>query len=186
MIIGITGWFASGKDTVADYLVKKGFKSFSLSDVLREELRKEGKEVIRQNLLAKGNELRAEFGPGCLAERALVKIEEFGGNWVVPAIRQMGEVKALRQNKDFVLWEVLAPIDVRFDRMKRRGKGGEDDAIKSIEELKAREDLERSGAENAPQIDLVTAEADVKIDNSGNFKDLYHEIDKILEEHAQE
>ena len=40
MIIGITGSYASGKDTVASILQEKGFIHYSLSDILREELKK--------------------------------------------------------------------------------------------------------------------------------------------------
>lgn len=28
MIVGVTGWFAAGKDSVADYLIKKGSNTF--------------------------------------------------------------------------------------------------------------------------------------------------------------
>ncbi|MFA6963813.1 MAG: AAA family ATPase [Patescibacteria group bacterium] len=181
MIIGITGWFAGGKDTVGDYLVeKKGYKRVSLSDIIRDHLRAEGKELIRENLLQKGNELRAEFGTGYLAEQALKKINETGGDWVVPAVRQTGEVEALKKSPDFELWEIYAPIEIRFQRMQARNKGGEDDAIKTIDDLVAKEEQEKSGANNAPQIDLTTAMADRKIDNSGNFDDLYQKIDKII------
>ncbi len=37
MILGITGTFAAGKDTVAEYLKTKGFSVFSLSDAIRDE-----------------------------------------------------------------------------------------------------------------------------------------------------
>jgi dephospho-CoA kinase len=63
MIIGITGPNASGKDTVADILEEKGFIHYSLSDILREELKKSNKEEIRKNLIKIGNELRKKIWP---------------------------------------------------------------------------------------------------------------------------
>ena len=38
--IGVTGTLGSGKDTLAAYLVSKGFEHISLSDLIREELKK--------------------------------------------------------------------------------------------------------------------------------------------------
>lgn len=182
MIIGITGWFASGKDTVADYLKEKGFKSVSLSDIIREHLRADGLEITRGNLLMKGNELRTKFGNGYLAEQALKKVEEEGaGNWVVPAVRQTGEVEALKKSKNFQLWEIFAPVETRFERMQARDKGGEDDAIKTVEDLKKKENLENAGANNSgPQIGLVITAADKRIDNSGTFPELYKQVDDLI------
>jgi len=181
MIIGVTGWFASGKDTVADYLKEKGFQSISLSDILREKLREEGIEVIRENLLKKGNELRSKYGTGHLAELALKRIEIDGGkNWIIPSVRQVGEIKELRKNKDFVLWEINAPLETRFERMRKRDKNGEDDAIDTIEEFKRREELETSGKKNAPQLDLVIPMADTIVDNSGTFEELHKKIDELI------
>ena len=38
MIVGITGFFCAGKDTMAAMLQQKGFNHISLSDIIREEL----------------------------------------------------------------------------------------------------------------------------------------------------
>ena len=78
MIIGLTGSFCGGKDSVADYLGEKGFIHFSLSDMLREELRKRKKKVTRENLQKIGKELREKHGDSVLAERALKKVKKGG------------------------------------------------------------------------------------------------------------
>ncbi len=75
MIIGLTGRNASGKGEMADYLVKKGFKYFSLSDEIREEIKAEKLEVTRENLIQMGNKLRFQFGAGILAEKILSKLK---------------------------------------------------------------------------------------------------------------
>lgn len=183
MIIGITGWFASGKDTVADYLQSKGFESVSLSDIIRDHLRAEKQELTRENLLAKGNELRSQFGTGYLAEQALKKLQQSdSANWVIPAVRQSGEVSALKSGSDFQLWSIDAPIEIRFSRMKKRAKGGEDDAIKTVDDLKAKEKLENGEVGDGPQINIVVKMADVHLNNSGTFKELYVQIDKLIGE----
>ena len=48
MIIGVTSTICAGKDSVADYLIKKGFVHISFSDYLRAELKKQGKEITLQ------------------------------------------------------------------------------------------------------------------------------------------
>ena len=44
MIIGVTGYPCSGKDELAKYLENKGFGHISLSDFLREMIKKKGKK----------------------------------------------------------------------------------------------------------------------------------------------
>ena len=55
MIIGLTGSYCSGKDTVADYIVKNnGFTHFSLSDEIRLLMKEQGIEPTRENLIKFG------------------------------------------------------------------------------------------------------------------------------------
>ena len=51
MIIGLTGSYGAGKDTVADYLKAKGFGYHSLSDILRGELVRSGQSITRESLI---------------------------------------------------------------------------------------------------------------------------------------
>ncbi|SVE11823.1 uncharacterized protein METZ01_LOCUS464677, partial [marine metagenome] len=67
-IIGLTGRNASGKGKVASLLTKRSFSYHSLSDTLRTKLAEEGTEESRDNLIAIGNRLREEGGPGILAD----------------------------------------------------------------------------------------------------------------------
>jgi len=76
MLIGLTGKSGSGKDTVADYLKEKGFIYFSLSDIIREECKKRGKKIERDNLIKIGNELRKKHGPSVLADKTIQKIKD--------------------------------------------------------------------------------------------------------------
>ena len=123
MIIGITGWFASGKDVVSDYLKQKGFIVFSLSDFLREELSNRGVELSRDNLRNVGNELRQKFGPNYLAKVALKKIQKSTNqNFAISSIRQPAEVAELKKMPDFSLWEISAPAKIRFNRLKKIGR----------------------------------------------------------------
>ena len=78
MIIGVTGAYSSGKDTVAEIIIKSGFSHISLSDILRDELKKEEKKITRDDLINGGNKLREKYGPNILAKKALEKAKEIG------------------------------------------------------------------------------------------------------------
>ena len=80
MIIGVTGSYASGKDSVAEYLIKKGFQHFSLSDEIRKELKKRKIKETRQNLIKLGNELRKKHGNEILAKRIIELISKNNKN----------------------------------------------------------------------------------------------------------
>jgi len=53
LIIGLTGKNCAGKGTVAEYLAKKGFVGYSLSDIIREELSKKKIERSPKPLVPK-------------------------------------------------------------------------------------------------------------------------------------
>src|SRR3989338_10890952 len=76
VIIAIAGTFASGKDTAARFLEKKGFCHFSLSDEIREVIRERGKEPARDLMHDVAIEMRSRFGDSYLVERVLKRIEK--------------------------------------------------------------------------------------------------------------
>ena len=73
-IIGLTGRNAAGKGTVANLLKERSFEYHSLSDTLRNELRKRGVEESRDELISVGNELRSSGGSGILADLMIENI----------------------------------------------------------------------------------------------------------------
>ena len=195
MIIGIVGYYASGKDTAAHILEEKGFAHFSLSDMIREEVRKEGREITREYLIEKGNALRKEFGPSVLADKALEYIEarekeekekeaKKGGegkkNFIITSIRNPFEVKSLRRRRDFVLVFIDAEIRTRFERMLPRARESDP---KTYEQFLEFEDRERKSNDPTKQsIDDCVRLADKKIENNGDEQDFRGEIERLLAE----
>ena len=77
MIIGLTGSYCSGKDTVANYIVKNyEFIHFSLSDEIRLLMKKQGIEATRENLIKFGTQLREKNGNDVLAQSVSKKFEQ--------------------------------------------------------------------------------------------------------------
>lgn len=178
LIIGITGTFSSGKDTVANYLEKKGFFHLSLADLVREECQKRSRYNSRDDLIEVANELRQKYGPGILAQMALEKIKE-KSKVVISSIRNPSEVEELRKNTNFFLLAIDASIKLRYKRAKKRGKI--DDNV-SFSKFRAQENSERKGKSFQQQLDKVISIANYKIINDGTLENLYQKVDVILQQ----
>ncbi len=178
MIIGIVSHYAGGKDTVSEYLKKeKEFIYYSLSDIIRDELKKRGMSENRDNLINVGNDLRKKFGNKILAKRSFDKIKKTNKNVVLGSIRNPSEVKFLKKQKNFFLVKIDCPIEIRYERLKERNRIGD---IKSLEEFIKKEKQEESSDPSKQQIHKVVQMADLSIDNSGSLNQLYKNINKLI------
>ena len=179
MIIGVTGFFAAGKDTFAEYLEEKGFVHISLSDMIRDELRSRGMEINIPNLTTVGNELRREGGSGVLADRAVKKFDS-DENIIVTSIRHPDELAALRSGaKNFTMFFVNAPMEQRFERCKQRGRAG--DAL-TLEAFAAAEKQQlESDDPSAQQLVACRDLADVEIMNDSDLETFQNKIDAQIE-----
>jgi dephospho-CoA kinase len=177
MILGITGPNASGKGEVSRYLVSKGYRYRSLSDILREISTKKGIEPTRENLIRLGNEMRSEKGAGILAVMALKRLnpEE---NTVVDSIRNPFEIEVLRKMPGFFLIGVDAPVELRFERLRRRKRSGDPKTIKELIDNEAAENID---ARENQQLTKCLEMADFTIINDSSIKKLHRKIDDIIE-----
>ncbi len=177
MILGITGFNASGKSTVAKYLEGKGFLYLSMNKILSEECKKRGISNDRDNLVVVANELRAELGPS-----ALVKIAKnyFNNaeNIVIESLRNPEEVRELRNETNFYLLGMNADIKLRYERAKQRAR---DNEIISFEKFIANEKRELSNdSENAQKLLDTYKLKDFEIINDQDLENLYERIDILL------
>lgn len=173
-LIGLTGTNGAGKGEVATYLVEKGYAYFSLSDEIRAELQKRGKPITRDNLIAMGNRLRGKYGADILARRVFKKIT---GKAVIDSIRNLAEVAFLRRQGNLFLIAVDAPVELRYKRVRRRGRP---ESASSLEEFMAKEREEMGGRATQQQLARVMARADVTIFNDGSRASLRRKIEAIL------
>jgi len=175
-LIGLTGKLGAGKDTVADYLVKKkNFKKYGCSDILKEKLKEEGKEASIDNLIELGNGLREKIGPGVLAEMLLEKIsqnEDMAA--VIVGLRHPAEVKTLKESGAKIL-SIESPQELRFERIQKRGE--ERDKI-SLEEFKKQEEIQLQGRGNSANIIQCIELADQEIDNGNGWEHLYEQVER--------
>jgi len=173
-LIGLTGTNGAGKGEVAAYLAKKGYVYFSLSDLIREELLKNGKEVTRDNLIKKGNELREKFGPDILAKLIMKRVKEKA---VVDSIRNPNEVEYLRKQKNFILLAIDSPVELRYDRVKKRGRV---ESASTLQEFIKKEEEEMTNLEKRQQIQNCMKMADFVVINDGSLEDLHQMLEEML------
>ena len=174
-IIGITGHPASGKDTVADFLVGRGWNKVSGGDILREQMTELGIPIDRASMHEFVSGMRQKHGNGYLCEETMRRIQ---GETVISGIRNREEVQIFReklgaQGADFQLWAVEAPLRTRYEWAKERNRIGDE---VSFEEFTRQEDLEKKANSGSHEVDLVIAGADLKIINDGTLEDLYIKV----------
>jgi len=175
VIIGIVGTIAGGKDTVAEYLVSKGFEHVSLSDTLREIMQENQIETTIPNMIDFGNKLRSKKGNDILARLAFNKLK--GKNAVLTSIRQTGEIEFLNKQSEFVLIKVDAPIGQRFKRLISRHRDGD---IKTLEELKEIEKKQAKSSGSGQNMDDCFKLCQFEIINNESLEGLYKKVNDLL------
>src|SRR5207237_9122809 len=166
----------AGKGEVARYLHNKSFYYYSLSDVIRDEIRSRGLEPTRDLLITVGNELRQRHGARILAERILAKIED-DRHYVIDSIRNPSEVDAFQAAKHFKLIRIEAPPEVRFQRIFKRQRESDPKTLQEFLELENREAEGDDTSQNLVKVELM---ADHALNNDGTLENLYPEIDQLL------
>jgi len=179
MIIGLTGTKASGKGEVAELFKRRGFIYFSLSDRVREEAISRGLlNYTIKDLQDIGNELREKFGNSILVLRTL-KMMEKEKNYVIDGIRNLGEIKELRKEKDFFLIAVDSQPEKRFERLIIRGRNSDP---KTWQEFLLMDERDRGKQElnSGQQVDKCIEQADFRIYNNESLEVLNRTTDEIL------
>ena len=208
LYIGLSGPMLSGKGLVREIIESK-YKTFSisLSDIVREEVKKRGLELIRDNLTNVADDLRFNNGPGILAEIAIKKVLSLGKKVneyeiiLFDSIRNPFEVKEFRNTlkKYFFLIYVDAPLEIRYERLKERKREGEE--LLSFEEFKKKDEEEFLGREDRKIIEesehIETLDygvnlseclkrANVRIINDKSKEELEKQIVSLIEKRKEE
>lgn len=180
-VIGTVGLPGSGKGEVAAVARESGVPVVTMGDVVRRECRDRGLDPAeRHGEVARA--LRAENGPGAVAERSLPLIEEraaaTGGETVlVDGLRSPAEAEQFERAfaDSFLLVSVEAPYELRAERVDDRGRDrGADDGGETLRE---RDERERGfGVED------VMARADVTIRNAETLDRLRERVRTLLAE----
>ncbi len=177
MKVGVAGPNAAGKGEVVRLLERRSFYRASLSDVIRADLARDGLEPTRENMIERGRQLRERFGQAVLAERVQRGLPS-DRNHVIDSIRHPAEIEALRAGGEFLLLWVDAEPNLRFERSRARGRGGDATDFGSFQALEARE----LGSDDraAQQLLAVREQADLVVRNDGDLAQLETQLEEVL------
>ena len=198
MIIGLTGLPASGKATIANYLVKKhNYKQLLFSDIIKSELAKSNIiNPVREDYKNKALELRQKYGDGALALLLIQQCKKddanLTNNYVLDGIRTMGEVIEIKKvgslpayagkpAKAVQIWAVTAPIEKRLEWIKSRNRNI--DTTLTTEDLKQLDEKELYSGEQT-QGDHTLAQtiknADKTLINDKEIEDLEEKVEGLI------
>jgi dephospho-CoA kinase len=176
LIIGITGLMAAGKGTSASYLKEKhNASTYTFSSMLGDALDRFYLEKNRDNYIKISEIMRGTFGEDIMAKTMAEDVRNDTNNLiVVEGVRRDADIDYLSKMDGFVLVEIFADIETRFERLKNRGEKS-DDATKTFEGFKA--DHERSTELSTVE---VAEQASLRIDNNGTMEELCGQLDELV------
>ena len=172
--IGLTGTNGAGKGEAVAFFESRSFTGFSLSDQIREELKKKNLSSSRSNMIKTGNEMREKSGSDILARLVMKKVKSKA---VIDSIRNPQEIKFLRRFKNFILIAIDAPIEIRFERAQKRGR---DESASTLEEFRLKEAEEETKLEQHQQLSKCMQMADFTIHNQGSLDEFNNKLEKFL------
>lgn len=178
IILGLAGEIASGKGTVAQYLVDKyQAKAYGFSSALRDVAKRMHLEENRENLQKLSTIFRENFHDDILSEVIYEDVKKSDCEIIaIDGVRRMPDISFLQKLEGFKLVYLEATMENRFERIVNRRQNA-DDASKTFEEFK--KDHER---EAELQIRDLKAKSDIVVENNGDFEELYRQIDELISE----
>ncbi|MDQ3158625.1 MAG: hypothetical protein M3P98_00620 [bacterium] len=183
-IIGVGGRNRSGKDTIVELLIEKGWFGVSGGDIVREYSRKRhaNKEypVARENLTETANWLRTEQGPDVLLKEVVkrYKAANKDGKYkglVSYSIRAPIEVDFILENGGRIIWVEASDV-VRHARHKEAQREGEShQSLRKMLEIEALEEQPQPGTPAVVQMNIkyVQEHATDVIENNGDDLDAF-------------
>jgi dephospho-CoA kinase len=176
--LGIIGRNGSGKSTVCDYLVSKGYSVYSLSDVVRHYASAQGLHPSRDALTQLANQLKQQHGMDFFARSVLdlVSSSKSSGLVAFDSIRHPTEIDVLREHRVLFVG-IHAPLADCYHRIKHRAKSTD---FVTFKEFKRQDEYESNGSSPGQLIARCLDLCDYSIKNNGDIRELYNKVDKLL------
>lgn len=177
MIIGLTGSFGAGKGTVVEYLLQKGFKHYSASGFITEEIVRRGMPVNRDSMIIVANDLRAQHSPSYIIDSLYARAVEEGGDAIIESLRAVAEVRRIKELGGTVLG-VDADPQIRYERAFARGSEKDNVPFEKWIEQEQKE----SNTEDPTKQNIFGAlrESDAIVTNNGTLEELHQQVDAAL------
>jgi dephospho-CoA kinase len=173
-VVAFVGYQASGKSTAAKVALSLRFPVVVMGDFVREETKRRGLPLRDEFIGEVAKDMRRKEGMDVVARRCLPKIESFSSKLVVvDGIRGEAEVKKFREvfGKNFFLVRIDAKDELRYARMKRRGR---------MDSTHGRNFRERDLREEGFGLKKAMELADMRVENEGSIGDFRKRVRELL------
>ena len=173
-VIGLSGTNGAGKDAVGLFLAREhNYLFISVTDLMREELKRRGLSPEREHMRALSAEWRREFGLSVLVDRAMQSYAAVADQYVgvvMSSLRNPAEAVRIHELGGTMIW-VDADPQVRYKRVSgnaRPGRSANDN--KTFEQFLAEEKAEMYGTGDATSLNMsaVRDQCDLTIMNDGS------------------
>ncbi|NVK56823.1 MAG: hypothetical protein HWE26_14555 [Alteromonadaceae bacterium] len=186
LIIGITGQIRAGKSTAATYLESHfGYKSIPNAQVLQKILSALGLPLKRELLAATGDALFAELGRGIIARARVAEVQSTNSfdtstRYVIDGIRYLEELDVYRTLPSFKLIALEATDKERYQRTLDSDNTTKDGNI-SLDNF-----MSLNLAQSERYVPQLINAADFNIKNSGDMRQLEHNINSALKSFTEQ
>ncbi len=131
-VIAVCGMPGSGKGEFSRIMEKYNIPILSMGDLVREELSNRGLDETPENVGKVAIDLRAKFGDGVIAERLAPRVESIMADnalIIIEGIRGIAEYDIFKNlwADQFKILAVECDVEVRWNRIKIRGRGDDGD-----------------------------------------------------------
>ncbi len=176
LILVFAGQMGSGKDSAAFYLRDTyGASIYSFSTMLEDALNRFYLEHNRDNLVKMSEIMRGAFGQDIMAKTMAQDVAKDANNIIVVSnARRLADVEFLSKLPNYILCEIYADLETRYNRLVQRGQRT-DDKTKTFEEFKA--DHNRS---TEVSIAELLTHATERIDNSSTIEKFHRQLDELI------
>lgn len=173
-VIAIVGKIGVGKDEAAKYLsTKLNWPIFQISSPLKEEVKKRGLELNRENIQKIGIEFAQKYGDDYIARLALESCDK---NLVVSGPRQLGQIEYFKKNSRFIMIHINADDQLRFQRVTDRKSVSEATTLKSF----IRDEREKDVSGPVQRVEDCIKLADWEVTNNATLDKLFGQLDEII------
>ncbi len=181
-IICLVGMCGSGKSTVADELVKKGYSFIRFGQLTLDIIKEKGLEPTEENEKVIRENVRKEHGMGAYAALNIPKFDNLleQNNVIADGLYSWSEYKILKEHykNNIIIVAVIAPPEIRYERLAAR---------KYIDEKMRNRPATKEQAESRDYAEIENIEkggpiamADYYILNNSDLEELKKQINNFL------
>ncbi len=186
IVVTFVGLPGSGKSIAADMIKKMGFEVIELGDIWRELLKKS--HISRADPIGTREftrKVRDKYGKDVYARYAFRKVQKNRRKIAIMGIRSTYEINYLKKRlKRMYIIALLAPMRMRFGRLKHRGKPEDPKTLKSFRWLETREKrgFMKAKSEEKHGVMHIIKDADYVIANTSTVSKLERNVTKVITE----